>query len=132
MARPCTCDRIPPKGEPYIKGQHCRRCWRYHNDDRYKNKWDAVGPSIIKKAGNFIVAAVKHLSSGMKKLCDDEYQKRIDVCDSCEKKVGDNCLECGCVLSIKARWASEDCPLGRWPLQVIDNKVKECNCKQND
>lgn len=131
MSRPCYCDIIPKNGESYDKKQHCRKCWRYHTDERYRQKWDNYNPSLLKKITNFALASIKHVASGLSKLCDDEFNKRINICNNCEKKVGDNCLECGCILAIKARWATEDCPLKKWPLVVIENTNKNCNCKNN-
>ncbi len=42
MPRPCTCDNLPSPGEPWAKG-YCRLCWLYHNDERYRRKWDELG-----------------------------------------------------------------------------------------
>lgn len=36
--RPCMCDNFVP-GEPYQAGRDCRRCWLYHNDERYRRHW---------------------------------------------------------------------------------------------
>ena len=36
--RPCLCDNFVP-GEPYQAGRDCRRCWLYHNDERYRVHW---------------------------------------------------------------------------------------------
>ena len=41
---------------------------------------------------------------------------RLAICGPCDQRLGDGrCAGCGCVLSMKARLATEDCPLGKWP-----------------
>lgn len=32
------CDRHVP-GEPFVGGRDCRVCWLYHNDERYRTRW---------------------------------------------------------------------------------------------
>lgn len=43
MPRPCTCDRFV-KGSTFVHGRDCRRCWLFHHDDRYKQRWSEEGP----------------------------------------------------------------------------------------
>ena len=47
-----------------------------------------------------------------------EYAKRLDICDSCDKKeqqvIGTVCNECGCILPIKAAIPVFHCPKGKW------------------
>jgi hypothetical protein len=38
MRRPCTCDRLPPAGQPYSP-DYCRLCWLYHHDPAYRALW---------------------------------------------------------------------------------------------
>lgn len=58
-----------------------------------------------------------------------ETQRRLTICRACPDysavtlpvlsvPVG-TCRQCGCVLAIKARIASEACPLGRWSAPVL-------------
>ena len=39
---------------------------------------------------------------------------RLQVCEGCPKRSGLWCNECGCYLPAKARFVSEECPLGLW------------------
>lgn len=43
MLRPCTCDRLPPAGQPYSVS-YCRLCWLYHRDSAYRELWNADAP----------------------------------------------------------------------------------------
>jgi hypothetical protein len=42
MPRPCTCDRLPPPGEPYSP-QYCVRCWLWHNEPAYRAHHQGAG-----------------------------------------------------------------------------------------
>lgn len=77
------------------------------------------GPGVIRTAMNFGKAIVRHTLSGGRKVSDEVYEQRLAICrtcPSCELSTM-RCREvsCGCWLSVKGRWASEECPLGRWP-----------------
>lgn len=54
------------------------------------------------------------------KETEDLYASRMRVCKPCEHiKTGllraPSCNLCGCNLSLKARVANAECPLGKWP-----------------
>lgn len=76
-------------------------------------------PGLIRRAVNFGSALVRHAADGLRHVSDEEYAARLKVCEVCsscdlERFV---CREpaCGCQLRTKARWQSENCPLGKWP-----------------
>lgn len=79
-------------------------------------------PNLFIKAANFAKAAVKHVSQGMPKVSEDVLKQRLDVCDACPEVNKDKpnwtCTKCGCNLKIKASWASQDCPLKKWPVNT--------------
>ena len=84
-------------------------------------KEDIQPPSIIKKAVNFSKAAINHARGGFVRTPDHVFKARMDICSGCDKLLKDesketlgDCLECGCPVGAKARWASEGCPLGKW------------------
>jgi len=41
--------------------------------------------------------------------------ERRGICHQCEHLRGGKCEICGCFMLAKARLASEDCPLDKWP-----------------
>lgn len=67
---------------------------------------------------NFGKALVKHVVNGMKHVDEQEYQRRIGICneDRCGFRSGIRCTheDCGCYLDMKAWWESEHCPIDFW------------------
>ncbi len=125
MKPPCSCDGGPGRcdsshcdscvrGGPYDASQ-CRVCWLYHNSAEHRLSW--AGPAgVAARARNFLAASAGHLLAGLPVLTDEEYGLRMDACRSCDafEAAADSCKVCGCRLSVKARWAEQDCPLGKW------------------
>lgn len=75
-------------------------------------------PGLLRKAANYGKAVAKHVATGRKIVNEEMYQERLEICRGCpsldqEKMV---CREktCGCFVETKARWASQQCPLGKW------------------
>ena len=44
----------------------------------------------------------------------DIIDKRREICDGCEFKMGLNCTKCGCFIKAKTRVATVACPVGKW------------------
>lgn len=52
------------------------------------------------------------------------YKKRLDLCNSCPERLKNSknkplnkfsrCPMCGCIISLKAKLSTEECPLGDW------------------
>ncbi len=123
MERPCLCDKLPPEGELYTI-KYCRVCWLYHHDPRYRELWGGDPgeviqvPSIFQKAVNFGQAALRHAATGFQQVSEEEYQRRLEVCQGCEFFRNNSCMKCGCQVAgsllSKARWASSVCPEKKW------------------
>ena len=75
------------------------------------------GPSLIDMAKNFFKGVSNHIKNRMEKLTDEQYAERIKVCESCDYYNDRTCTQknCGCTITRKARWASEECPIDKWP-----------------
>jgi len=73
-----------------------------------------VKPSNTSKVVSLVKSVSKHVAGGMKNVSDEEYVQRLAVCNGCDYRVGDECEVCGCVISRKARWKSEDCLKEFW------------------
>lgn len=75
-------------------------------------------PSLPKLAANFIKATTKHVVNGMKYVDNNEYERRLSICNKneCGFRVGVRCMhkDCGCFLDRKAWWQSEHCPIKLW------------------
>lgn len=73
-----------------------------------------AAPGFMAKAMSFGKAVTRHALNMARNVPEDEYSRRMEICNGCDRKQGDQCLQCGCRLSVKARWESEACPLGKW------------------
>ena len=112
--RPCHCDRHVP-GQPFVRGRDCRRCWLFHNDPVYAKHW-GVKPSIWRRLLTFTRALLQHVRGGLRKVSTEEKARRLAICTTgpCSEYDNGTCKKCGCNLSIKASWKSEQCPLNKW------------------
>ena len=88
-------------------------------------------PSLAKKAMNLANSTVKHVSTGMAQAEKKEREKRLEICVSCDRYNAEDktCLECGCYLEIKTKWASEACPIGLWG-STLPRKSSCGRCKK--
>ena len=71
-------------------------------------------PNIIKKAGTFAKAVVRHAADGFARADDDEVAKRQATCDECPANRDGECQLCGCLVNLKVTWRSERCPMEMW------------------
>jgi hypothetical protein len=74
-------------------------------------------PTFLEMAIKFTGSLLGHVAGGMKKVSQEEMDRRMDICKGCEFFTdGDRprCSKCGCHLNIKARWESAHCPIDKW------------------
>jgi hypothetical protein len=71
---------------------------------------------IFNLATKFGKAAFGHAKDGFKKVDEETFKNRMDICKKCEyyNAESDKCNNCGCFLKIKASWNSEKCPIDKW------------------
>jgi hypothetical protein len=105
------------------------------NSEHYRKLWDEqisdcgakAYPSLLERIKTFSLALAKHIESGFKKVNKMVYDRRLEICAGCASYEQGKCVECGCILNIKAEWATEDCPLEKWPKielpMIADQKV---------
>lgn len=72
-------------------------------------------PGVISQAWSLTQAMTAFVADGCRTLSAEEYQARLTVCDGCDRRRGNRCMECGCRLSMKARGRAFHCPLNKWP-----------------
>jgi hypothetical protein len=72
-------------------------------------------PRLARQAWNLAQAMVEFAADGAKTLSQEQYSRRLEICDPCEKRRGSRCVECGCFLKVKARGRAFTCPMGKWP-----------------
>lgn len=73
-------------------------------------------PPLSKQIYNFAKALTKHAVDGWQNVDEETYKARITVCETCPLRKKNRCSLCGCFLSEKALWASEDCPEDKWEI----------------
>ena len=71
---------------------------------------------VFNLAGKFGKAVFNHAKDGFKKVDDETFSKRMEICKSCDlfNSEQDRCMQCGCFLNVKASWKSEKCPVDKW------------------
>lgn len=45
---------------------------------------------------------------------DEEYARRIAICEACEKLSGPTCMGCGCYVELRALRKDSHCPYKKW------------------
>ena len=45
---------------------------------------------------------------------EKDYQKRLNLCRSCDNLISGTCLSCGCYVEIRAAIKTGRCPLKKW------------------
>lgn len=75
------------------------------NWDKFKKKLAAQGQ-----------ARPWHLLNPEAHIPDDVVTTRLDICRGCDSFISktNQCRECGCIMSLKARLGHAVCPLGKW------------------
>lgn len=52
-------------------------------------------------------------------------QARQAICEACPELVKGKCAKCGCFYKIKILLATEQCPIGKWPLATLPRTPRE-------
>jgi hypothetical protein len=71
-------------------------------------------PALTTRAWNLTESLVDFTADGFKTLSTEEYQARLAICDTCDRRRENTCLECGCYLALKAKGRAFECPLSKW------------------
>jgi hypothetical protein len=75
-----------------------------------------INPPILAQAANVLGAVVAFATSGFKTVDQAEQGRRLAICHECEffdhEQV--RCRKCGCFANLKARLATEHCPIDKW------------------
>lgn len=86
-------------------------------------------PTAIDKIKNFSKAVVKHVKDGLREVTEKEFEERLSICKACEYYKDGTCIhkDCGCILDIKCKWASEECPEKKWLRLEPQKKKSGCS-----
>ena len=71
---------------------------------------------LMVKTYNLLKASYKRAVSGFRDVDEATYYDRVHTCSRCPKLDHKylECTVCGCPIETKAKWASEECPKGKW------------------
>jgi hypothetical protein len=107
----CKCNHCPLLAEDReCPGQKNRRVC-----ERADPSSPEHAPGILKQILAFGQAVVQHVAQGMPMATDEQKNARLAICQACEHfRDGGRCHLCGCGLGVKAGWAGESCPIGKW------------------
>lgn len=72
-------------------------------------------PPLHKQAWNLAKSLADFVADGCQTLSEEQYRRRLEICDACDLRRGNRCTKCGCRLSLKARGRAFQCPVGKWP-----------------
>lgn len=80
-----------------------------------KAKIDIKQPSLWSQAKSFGKSMVDYAASGFANTTDEEYAERMGICEKCEHYTSEGrCDICNCVMGIKAKLCSAECPIKKW------------------
>jgi hypothetical protein len=83
-------------------------------------------PPIAQQLLSFGSAVFRFVRAGLPKVQRDEYDQRIQACLACPRLSSEGrCAHCGCWVSEKALWQTEECPENRWPKEPEPEPVDE-------
>jgi hypothetical protein len=70
---------------------------------------------VLERAIEVGKAVITHVVAGCPEVDEATYDRRIGVCKACEFLTeAMACRKCTCHMEIKARWADQKCPMGKW------------------
>jgi hypothetical protein len=98
------------------RGWHLKLDWSQRAEHLIQAGVELDLPHPARQALNFAKAVTKHIVSGLAKVDEEVAQARIATCLGCEhyRPSDARCSVCACPILEKARWESEDCPMGKW------------------
>lgn len=66
-------------------------------------------------------------NKNIKKVETETFEERFAICQSCPKfiKTTNQCKECGCIMSLKAKLPHASCPLGKWGIIRVGFQKEE-------
>jgi hypothetical protein len=78
-------------------------------------------PSLLAQAWSLSKAVAEFVADGLKTVDKEEYRRRLEICEGCDRRENHRCAECGCFLAVKAKGRVWTCPLGKWNSATPEN-----------
>ena len=57
------------------------------------------------------------------KVSEEEKERKLSICRSCEHFDAPRCTLCGCYMNFKAALASSECPAGKWSVPLRELSI---------
>lgn len=73
-------------------------------------------PSLFQQVWNLARALTDFVGDGCETVSPDQYEQRLQICDTCPERQENRCNVCGCFLNVKAQGRAFTCPLNKWPI----------------
>jgi len=70
--------------------------------------------NLCQKANGLAGSMVNWTKAGMPLTTPDTLQNRLTTCDACDLYKKPICSKCGCLVFVKARLQTSQCPEGKW------------------
>lgn len=80
----------------------------------YLDGSEAAMPAVATMGWSLTKALAAFVADGCKTVTAEQYERRLNACDSCEHRRKTRCIKCGCNLAIKARGRAWKCPEEKW------------------
>jgi len=73
--------------------------------------------NVLQLLTNFSKEFTTFAKRGMPLVSKPMYKERIEACEKCEHRKNIKCGLCGCIVAVKARMETADCPNtpSKWP-----------------
>jgi hypothetical protein len=85
-------------------------------------------PTLLKMLRNFSKDLKKFAAAGAPHVDKQQYEDRVKTCLGCEHLLrSKRCGLCGCVIELKAAWATAECPDGRWDKKPYHGRKSNTN-----
>ena len=83
-----------------------------------------AGVPITKKSAISLGKGVRD-SLLNRKVNDDERNRRLKICHTCEHFDAPRCSLCGCFMNFKSTLTSSECPIGKWSSLMRKSSVDD-------
>ena len=71
-------------------------------------------PPLARQAWNLATSLAAFVADGCHTVDEGEYRQRLEICDVCDSRRGNRCMQCGCNLAMKAVGRAFHCPSAKW------------------
>lgn len=71
---------------------------------------------IGQQAADYLALIAKNKAATPEKyrVAEEEFDRRVAICEGCEKLSGPTCLACGCFVELRALKKDSHCPKKKW------------------